>query len=247
MSNRKKLEPSVPSKAYLVSFGDTMTALLAFFIVLNSLAKEQTGANMHSGTGSFVNAFSAAGQPGHLTGSRSADVIQQASQKPIYALAENLDKNDDQNVGPDDTDEKQRVIDRDKEQFQKFLTELEQQLDLRNLPKIEDQVVFDSFERPDPETGKLSMHAVKLISQAVTKLREPDVTMEIVLWADMPRGSSLKRKLDESVKLRREVETKFWMKSSQRSRIRYRVKPWLFADAKRPYLSVILGKATDPS
>ncbi|MCA9059275.1 MAG: hypothetical protein KDA85_12285, partial [Planctomycetaceae bacterium] len=29
-----------PSQAYLLSFGDTMTALLAFFIVLNSLAKE---------------------------------------------------------------------------------------------------------------------------------------------------------------------------------------------------------------
>ena len=68
MAKKKKLEPSVPSKAYLVSFGDTMTALLAFFIVLNSLAKEQTGANMYSGTGSFVSAFSNSGLPGDLFG-----------------------------------------------------------------------------------------------------------------------------------------------------------------------------------
>ena len=92
MSGRKKRESSAPSKAYLVSFGDTMTALLAFFIVLNSLAKEQTGANMHSGTGSFVNAFSSTGLPGHLSGSRSSDVIQQEAQKPIYAIAKNMDK-----------------------------------------------------------------------------------------------------------------------------------------------------------
>lgn len=241
MSKRKKLESSAPSKAYLVSFGDTMTALLAFFIVLNSLAKEQTGANMHSGTGSFVNAFSAAGQPGHLSGERSSDVIQQDTQKPIYALAENLNKSD-KHVGPDDEDDKARVIDRDKEQFQKFLTELEQQLDLNSLPMIENQVVFDSFEPPDLETGKLSLHAVQLISQAITKLRDPDITMEIVLWADMPNASSLKRKLDKSAELRKEVESTFWMRGNQKSRVKYRVKPWLFADAKRPYLSVILGK-----
>ncbi|QEF97640.1 flagellar motor protein MotD [Stieleria maiorica] len=244
MSKRKKQPPSVPSKAYLVSFGDTMTALLAFFIVLNSLAKEQTGANMHSGTGSFVNAFSSSGQPGHLSGSRSNEVIQQESQKPIYALAENMKDDSDKNIGPDEINEQQRVLDREKEQFQKFLTELESQLDLDMLPEIENQVVFDSFERPDPTTGKLSLHAVQLISEAVTKLREPGMTLEIVLWADMPRGSALKRKLDKSVELRKEIERTVWMKASQKSRIRYRVKPWLFADAKRPYLSVILGRTS---
>lgn len=245
MSKRKKLEPSVPSKAYLVSFGDTMTALLAFFIVLNSLAKEQTGANMHSGTGSFVNAFSSGGQPGNFTGDRSSDVLQQESQKPIYALAENLKDNSGKSIGPDDENNNERVVDRDKEQFQKFLTELEEQLDLNTLPKLENQVVFDSFEPSDPKTGKLSLHAVKLISQALTKLREPGITMEIVLWADMPGASSLKRKLDKSTELRSEVERTFWMKGSVKSRIRYRVKPWLFSDAKRPYLSIILGKVAD--
>ena len=54
MAKKQKRVPSGPSNAYLVSFGDTMTALLAFFIVLNSLATEQTGANLYSGTGSFV-------------------------------------------------------------------------------------------------------------------------------------------------------------------------------------------------
>ena len=38
MVKRKKIAPTGASNAYLISFGDTMTALLAFFIVLNSLA-----------------------------------------------------------------------------------------------------------------------------------------------------------------------------------------------------------------
>lgn len=241
MSKRKKLAPSVPSKAYLVSFGDTMTALLAFFIVLNSLAKEQTGANMHSGTGSFVNAFASSGSPGDLAGDRSSEMLQQEAQKPIYALAENL-QDSEKKIGPDDENERQRIINREKEAFQKFLAQLEKQLDLKTLRSIENQVVFDSFERPDPKTGKLSLHAVKLISESVNKLRDPDVTMEIILWADMPSASSLGRKMNQSNDLRDEVERTFWMRSDQKSRIRYRVKPWLFTDAKRPYLSVVLGK-----
>ncbi|MEM6469465.1 MAG: flagellar motor protein MotB [Planctomycetota bacterium] len=245
MGKRKKLEPSVPSKAYLVSFGDTMTALLAFFIVLNSLAKEQTGANLYSGTGSFVNAFSSSGTPGHLSGNRSADVLQQKAQKPIYALAENKNNPEDDN-GPDEQNNKQRSIDREKEQFQKFLTELENQLDLSSLPPVENQVVFDSFQPNDPTTGRLSMHAVQLISEAVTKLRNSDATLEIVLWADLPSAGSLDRKLAKSRDLREEVERTFWMRSVEKSKVRYRVKPWLFADAKRPYLSVILGEKDSP-
>ena len=66
MVKKKKTPPAAPSKAYLISFGDTMTALLAFFIVINSLAREQTGANLYTGTGSFVNAMNASGLPGRF-------------------------------------------------------------------------------------------------------------------------------------------------------------------------------------
>jgi hypothetical protein len=147
-----------------------------------------------------------------------------------------------ENIGPDEVDEERSVLDREKEQFQKFLTELENQLDLSSLPAIEDQVAFDTFEAPETKSGKLSLQAVQLLSEAVAKLRQPDVTLEIVLWANMPSASSLKRKLQQSVDLRKEVEQTFWMREDQKTRIRYRVKPWLFADAKRPYMSVILGK-----
>ena len=143
---RKQKEPEAgPSKAYLVSFGDTMTALLAFFIVLNSLSKEQTGANMYAGTGSFVNAFSRSGLPGQLPGNRSSDMIQQREHQPIYALRENLDRNTQGNVGPDDTDNKDRILDRDKENFQKFLTDIEKKFGLDSNPPISNIVAFDSF------------------------------------------------------------------------------------------------------
>ncbi len=241
MAKKKKLYGSLPSKAYLVSFGDTMTALLAFFIVLNSLAKEQTGANMYAGTGSFVSAFSRSGSPGDFTGNRSRDMIQQQAQKPVYALAENLDQNESR-VGPDDTDENQRILDRDKEQFQKFLDEIEKKFGLQKHTPINNQTVFDSFERWDRETGAIGGHAIELLSETVAKLRQRDVNLEVIIWATMPSKANLERQLAKSVELRSQVENMFWLKPHEKPRIRYRVKPWLFADAKRPVLSVVVSR-----
>ncbi|MFN3191420.1 MAG: flagellar motor protein MotB [Aureliella sp.] len=241
MGKKKPLEPSVPSKAYLVSFGDTMTALLAFFIVLNSLAKEQTGANMHSGTGSFVKAFSKSGVPGVNSGNRSKDMIQQESQKPIYALAENMDA--EGKVGPDDEEAKERVLDRDKEQFQKFLTDIESKFGIQSSERFTNQTVFDSFEPVKPPSGGISRHAIQLMSDAISKLRKPSTNIEVVIWANMPSPIDMEKQLKLSEEFRERIEGIFWLKEGDKNRIRYRVKPWLFSDAKRPVLSVILSEA----
>lgn len=242
MAKKKKLEASVPSKAYLVSFGDTMTALLAFFIVLNSLAKEQTGANMYSGTGSFVTAFSSSGLPGEHSGNRSRDMIQQESQKPIYALAENLDKNPDQTgkVGPDESG-RDRVKDRGKEQFQKFLSEVESTFGIQDQAPVENQTVVDAFGPIIDLKGKLSRETIELLSDAIAKFRKPNTNLEVIVWANMPSKDSLQRKLKVSERLRAEVEKAFWLSPTQRTRIKYRVKPWLFSDAKRPTISVVFS------
>lgn len=241
MGKRKKLEPSVPSKAYLVSFGDTMTALLAFFIVLNSLAREQTGANLYAGTGSFANAFAKSGTPGHLNTNRSRDMIRQKEQKPIYALAENLDENEGK-IGPDSEGNQERIIDREKEQFQKFLTEIERELGLKTHQPIQDQVVFDSFAAWDGETGGISKHAIHILSDLIPKLRQPDVNLEVIIWASMPSKTILEKQLLKSAQIQTQVESMFWLKATEKVRIKYRVKPWLFSDAKRPVLSVVFSK-----
>ena len=248
MGKRKKLEPSVPSKAYLVSFGDTMTALLAFFIVLNSLAKEQTGAAMYSGTGSFVSSFTNSGMPGALPGKRSRDMLQQEAQKPIYALSENMDKNDGQ-VGPDNSDSHDRIRDREKNEYQKFLQALEDEYGVKQHAPLTDQIVFDSFERFDKRTGEMSRHALELISEALNRVRTTNSKIEIIAWADMPSPGSMRRHLDKTMAMRREVKAKFWIDEKSESRISFRVKPWLFSDAKRPVVSIVLSSidGTDPA
>ncbi len=239
MAKKKGIQPSMPSKAYLVSFGDTMTALLAFFIVLNSLATEQTGAKMHAGTGSFVRAFSKSGSPGEFGGNRSRQVISQQYQKPIYALPSNADSS--KHVGPDDTDEREAIQDREKEQFQKFLTEVETAFGLRTGEVVKDQTAFDSFEPVKMPDGEFSRHGLELISQALAKLRDPKARVEVILWAEMPSGSELQRKLELADDFREHVEQVFWLKAEDKRRINFRAKPWLFSDAKRPKLSVVVA------
>lgn len=241
MAKRKKLEVSAPSKAYLVSFGDTMTALLAFFIVMNSLAKEQTGAAMYSGTGSFVTSFANSGMAGPKPGNNSRDMIQQNSQKPLYALADNLDKNEGK-IGPDDTTRNDRIGDRDKEQFQKFLSKLKKEFDVESLPTKVNQVAFDSFARRNKETGGLSDHAMQLLTESLTQLRQPNASVEVILWADIPSKVDMKKHLARSAAVRHEVESKFWIESESKRRIKYRVKPWLFSDAKRPEITIVCSE-----
>jgi flagellar motor protein MotB len=243
MAKKQKPIDAGPSKAYLVSFGDTMTALLAFFIVLNSLATEQTGANMYAGTGSFVNAFSKSGMAGGMPGNRSRDMIQQNHQSPIYALPENIDKNPGKDKkGPDDTDRQDRVINREKESFQKFLKKIEEKFGVEEKKPIADQVVLDSFERLGRGERFLSEHAVNLASELIPKLRQPESQLEIILWTPMPSRSEIERQLEKSYKVRAEIESMFWLKPDMEDRLRYTVKPWLFSDARRPVMSFVMSK-----
>ena len=67
----KQLAPTkraVP--AYMMSYGDMMTLLLTFFVLLVSMAEEQLAGMVAAGTGSFVRALDSMGLPGILSGGR---------------------------------------------------------------------------------------------------------------------------------------------------------------------------------
>ena len=246
MSKKKKkkgIECSLPSKAYLVSFGDTMTALLAFFIVLNSLAQEQTGAAMYDGTGSFAKAFSSkSGSAGNHPGNRSKYVTEQRHPKPIYGLADNLDKNESPSkVGPDEEGD-ERILNREVEQFQKYLHAMQQVVQLKKRETRVDQTAVDAFGSMLEEDGKFSPHAQELITRASTHLRSPSSSVELIFWANMPSTASFKSKLEYSAKIREEIYANFWFKEDAKNRFPIRVKPWLFSDAKRPIYTLVFSK-----
>ncbi len=243
MSRRPKQPASKPSKAYLVSFGDTMTALLAFFIVLNSLAKDQTGANMYTGTGSFVQAMTSIGIPGKKPGSRSDQVIVKKAPKPVYAVSAAKKIPDDPGIGPDEEDDNQRIIDRQTENFQRFLSEMEYQFEVNEGNPTKSQVVFDSFENLNRDTDViLGVNAIQMASDSIGQLSRSDFELEVVVWANMPSPTAMKKAVDQALLIQQQLERSFQFRSDQRKRLTTSAKPWLFVDAKRPRISFILSR-----
>ena len=166
MSRKKKAPPAPPSKAYLVSFGDTMTALLAFFIVLNSFAKDQTGANMHSGTGSFVNAVSSIGLPGTAPGKRSHQVLEKKAPAPIYAVSDpDQDEESPSRLGPDGKGDSKRIIDRQSDEFKRFLTEIGRQFEVNEEPLVRKSFLILSKSSPG-KTVVPSRRCKKMLSKS---------------------------------------------------------------------------------
>lgn len=68
-------EPKVGAPAYMVSFGDMMTLILCFFILLVSMAQERNFGMMAKGVGSFIVAVQSHGLNGIMSGQEKAAVF----------------------------------------------------------------------------------------------------------------------------------------------------------------------------
>ena len=243
MSRKVKPPPSKPSKAYLVSFGDTMTALLAFFIVLNSLAKDQTGANMYTGTGSFVQAMKSIGIPGQSPGDRSDQLVTKAAPSPLYAVPSEKKLAEDPGKGPDDEDDGKRIINRQAENFQRFLSEMEYQFQVNEGNPTQGQVVFDSFENLNRNSEDiLGPGAIQIASDAISQLANEQMELEVIVWATMPSPHALKQAMDKARQIQAQLDRSFNFRGDQRQRVTASAKPWLFFDAKRPRTSFVLSR-----
>lgn len=241
MSRKQKPPPKKPSKAYLVSFGDTMTALLAFFIVLNSFASDQTGAQMHAGTGSFIRSSTKTGSAGGKFGDRSGQNFDRKGHTPVYAVAENDPANGKKNgSGADNANDS--VINRQAENFQRFLNEMNYRFDVTAESPTQSQIVFDSFEKFGADKNILGPNAIQLASDAFMSLSDESFELEVIVWATMPSEFALKK----STELAKEVESQlfksFSLSGRQRQRFSVSAQPWLFVDAARPKVSFVLSR-----
>lgn len=75
--------------AWMVSFGDMMTLILTFFILLVSLSKEQNDGLVAEGIGSFVVALRSFGLPGSLSGDEQESIFDEVRKRFLLPEEEN--------------------------------------------------------------------------------------------------------------------------------------------------------------
>lgn len=242
---RKKSQPSFgPNQAYIVSFGDMMTALLAFFIVLCSLAEEQTGANLHAGTGSFVRALDGFGLPGAFSKDTSSRAVSLSHAGPLYVVSEPGQEPDKESKGPDETDNGLRVIDREQEEMQRFVNEMNRLAQVKKLPTNQGEVSFDFFNALSTSEPLLPKSFDSVMVQLVPLLNNPAYRIDLVVWATTPSRSAWTRAARQAARITREIEAKAGHSTGQQTGLRGVGKPWLYSDVKRPVFSIVVRRVS---
>ncbi|MCA9033777.1 MAG: hypothetical protein KDA91_01545 [Planctomycetaceae bacterium] len=238
-----KCPPVGPNMSYLVSFGDCMTALLAFFIVLNSLAEEQTGANLHAGTGSFIKALESHGVPGLYESGRSQNAFQGVDSAPLYMVEDPEKRPPDPNgAGPDDTEERGRVTDRQKDDFHRFLQEIRRLNKLEGQPNIEGEVSFDILGKMPSEGSPLTPAMKETLNSIGPMLRQADYAIELTVWATTPSQTAWTRAVEQSDRLRQDAARYLRLTPEQQARFTAVGRTWIDGEIKRPAASVTLRK-----
>lgn len=236
--------PSGPNNAYLISFGDTMTALLAFFIVLNSLAEEQTGANLHAGTGSFMKSVDKFGLQGKVNSDLSAQAFQHTSVSPRYVVGDDERPPERGATGPDDDADNQRIIDRANDDYQRFLQSLRLVNNLERERDVAGEVSFDVMARLPPPSAETSIN--EELRAALTGvgplLRRDDYAVEIVVWTPTPSQTAWNRSLEISRKIQREAIELLRLPPNQQARMTCVAQPWISKTLERPTVSVTLRR-----
>ena len=242
MAKKKKAPDDGPSNAYLMSFGDTMTTLLAFFIVLNSLAEEQTGANLHSGTGSFIKAMKSMGLAGSFAGKRTARSVSLAASNPLYVTDDEDPQAGSPALGPDDNPNSLRVIDREADQLERFLERMDERYTLQPVDETSAEVVLDFFN-PLAAEGELLVGpyrdaAMELASRAYND----NFRIEFTVWATTPADSARRRAADQAQRIQLEFIKALSLPPTHWERLSATSRCWFDSEAKRPVLSVTVRK-----
>ena len=243
---RQKKPPTPPSNAYLLSFGDTMTTLLAFFIVLNSLAEDQTGANLYKGTGSFVRAINSLGLSGHITGDRGQLAVEHQHTHPDYVVPGETDDFEPQGLGPDENANNIRVIDRDADDFERFVNELQRVADVDNLPSVQAESVFDFFTPLNRKAPMLSQAYHEAIAEVLPLLHRSGCAVEVVVWATTPKPTARARATKQAAALAEEIANLARLTPERRNSLTSTGRPWFDEDAERPQLSLYVRRVSTP-
>lgn len=226
-----------------MSFGDTMTTLLAFFIVLCSMAEDQSGANLHTGTGSFIQTLNSGGAPGSFSAGKSERAVQLQATNPLYMLQHytDLEATKDGN-GPDEAANEIPTKDREADEFKRFLNELERMSRVKPTPNTTGEITFDFFDKLSTETPHLPRNFEEIMARVVPFLRKKTHRIELRVWATTPSRSARTRASLQSGRIVAHMLRNAGLSDADEKRIFGTGTPWPYKDLKRPVISIVIRR-----
>ncbi len=238
---RKKAGGSqINTEGWMMSYADMATTLLAMFIVLSTLGKDQTGISLYNGTGSFMQALDSFGLPGFFA--NSARVVPLHAPGPHYPDPHGGDGAGGRAPNPD-PDGSPRVIDLEEEQLQGALQEIGRQIRLDRLPDVTGWVELDFYDRLNRLPPYLTAKQSVVLWQALNLLTRRDYEATLVVWAAMPSGSAWLRAANQAEALADELRAA--RPTGALAALKALGQPWRSASARRPVFSLVLSKTAE--
>jgi hypothetical protein len=235
---KKGDQARINTNSWMMSYADMATTLLASFVVLSTLGKDQTGISLYNGTGSFAESMQTFGLPG-LT-SNSSRIIPLETSSPHYRSASTEDQ------PPPDGQDSARLIDIEEEQFQQFLAELNRLFPVTQLPRITGQAVVDLYEPFNKKGPLLRPKHLEMLAQVVPALHRSNYRVEVVVWATMPSDKAWLRAVTQARQAADEIAAAAQLDPAMRARLIAVGKPWRYRDVPRPVISFSIIR-TEPT
>jgi Membrane MotB of proton-channel complex MotA/MotB len=238
-------EEGINTIAWMMSYADMATTLLAMFIVLSTLGKDQTGLSLYNGTGSFSHSLDNFGIPGLFP--NSSRVIQFNAKSPLY-LDPSLDADNGYfNNGTDAEARSTRIIDAEEERLQRFMQEIERQLQVETLPRSAGEAALDFYDALNKAAPYLPNKYSAALGQVLPLLDRENYRVYVIVWATMPSNVAWNLAAVQAQHAADEIASTAHLNAQARSRLIALGQPWRYANVRRPVMSLIISKLDQPA
>jgi hypothetical protein len=239
------------SLAWMMSYADMATILLAMFIVLSTFAKDQTGISLYYGTGSFRAAVTSFGVPGLMANSAQTVGLQAPGTQHTMGEPDPAEPEGDTSTarqkkendsGKNGADAPARIIDGEEENFQRFVGEMDRHFRTAKLPRTAGQTALDFYDRLNSSPPYLTAAQREQVAPLLPLLRRNGYRLQVVIWAGIPRDTATTRAAEEAVSVVEELTAEAGLDAAARRRLIAVGQSWPYRDVARPVMSVIVTR-----
>jgi len=238
---KKGAEGGINTEGWMMSYADMATVLLAMFIVLSTLGKDQTGVSLQKGLESWRDSRASFGLSGAFQ--TSSRVVQLDAMAPQYVLAE--DNPPAEGAGPD-KHEGQRSTDAEQERLQRFLQEMDRQFKVEKLPRVVGSATVDFYDKLGDAPPYLTAKQAEVLNQALPLLDRGNHRILLIVWATMPNESAWARAGDQARLVADELARSHQLSAAARGQLVPLGQPWRYAGYERPVMSLVIARTDKP-